>query len=149
MYDWNNDLYYVTGALSSDDCLEITQERVDDLAYRAAEIIVDENLADDLDYYSCDRFAAVRSEYEDFLSGGASTLWAIPLDSELYSLLVKWYDNDEDVLAHSVRSFFEDDDNMYFVTGCGYDIMSADLLGGNADGIARRDFDGFVDSQNL
>jgi len=38
-----------------------------------------------------------------------------------------------------------DDWYFYFVTGCGYDVISSDLLGCAADGVAR---DKFVDFLN-
>lgn len=145
MYDWREDIYYVTGALSSNNSLEVTRERVDDLAYAAAERIVKDNLEDDPDYYGgCDPEDVAYDEYRAFNESGA-TLWAIPTDSRLYDLLMEWHDGWWG-MSDKIRNFFTDGDNIFFVTRMGYDIMSADLLGGTADGVASREFDKFVES---
>lgn len=138
MYNWRDDIFYVTGALSSDNELEGVD--IDELVDAAAQRIVDENGAD---YYDCPEYA-VQEEASEFAGGGSMTLWAIPRLTRLYGFLVDWYDI-ESAIYENARNAFCDDDNMYFVTGMGYDIMSADLLGGTADGRATRDFDEFVE----
>ena len=70
-------------------------------------------------------------------------LWKIEKRSRLYDYLIKWYGSEEEMLKH-VRDVYETNDAIYFVTGVGYSIFSADLLGGKADGQAERDFDAFV-----
>lgn len=58
----------------------------------------------------------------------------------LYSALVKWYKHKDKDMKQTVRSFVEDNDNIYYVTGCGYDTIDSDLLGGKADGETRKEF---------
>lgn len=148
-YDWEDDLYTVSGALSDEkSCLEIPQEYVDDLIWRAAEIEYADCLEEDPEFdEGADEIERIDEWATDFRRGGSATLWAIPLDSKLYDLLVEWYDGDEDKLAGSVRSHFTDDAYMFFATGMGYDVMSADLLGGTSDGVAHREFDRFVEER--
>lgn len=68
--------------------------------------------------------------------------------SWLYDLLEEWYDEKEIEMDEMIRGFFDDGEFIYFVTGCNYDIYSADLLGGTADGEAQREFEKFVDARN-
>ena len=65
---------------------------------------------------------------------------SINKDSLLYSALVKWYKHKGDNIEEEIRSYVEDNENIYYVTGSGYDTISADLLGGSADGMARKEF---------
>ena len=72
----------------------------------------------------------------------------ISKDGLLYQALLKWHNRNEDhnlngyslKVLENVRSVVLDDDYLYYVTGCGYDTISADLLGGTADGQAKYDF---------
>ena len=66
-------------------------------------------------------------------------------DSLLAEGLAEWFKCDRyDGLVKHVRSCWlsrgGDDWYFYFVTGCGYDVISSDLLGCDADGVARRKF---------
>lgn len=141
MYDWRSDIYAAAGALENDDNAVNFQDDsyVEELVQIATEKIVEEN---GTDYYS-NPHDAVFEEAREFGNGGASTLWAIPLDSTLMEMLIEWYGGFAELSA-SARSSFTADSHFYFVTGMGYDIMSADLLGGTADGQAAREFDAFV-----
>lgn len=141
MYDWRSDIYAAAGALKNDDNAVVFPDDsyIEELVQIAAEKIVEEN---GTDCYTNPR-GAVLEEAREFWNGGASTLWAIPLDSRLMELLIEWYGGFAE-LAASARSSFTADSHFYFVTGMGYDIMSADLLGGTADGQAARGFDAFV-----
>ena len=58
----------------------------------------------------------------------------------LYDALVQWYKYKDKNMKKSIRSFVEDNDNIYYVTGCGYNTIDADLLGGKGDGMARKEF---------
>ena len=71
------------------------------------------------------------------------SVYRIHLDSLLYKALLDWY-GEFATLEESVRSCTLDGDYIYFVAGCGYDIISADLLGGSADGKAKKDFIEFL-----
>ncbi|MBO7614972.1 MAG: hypothetical protein J6T15_04690 [Bacilli bacterium] len=71
------------------------------------------------------------------------SIWKIEKRSRLYKYLLKWYGSEEKLLDN-VRDVYETDNAIYFVTGCGYSIFSADLLGGTADGNAGREFDAMV-----
>ena len=134
-YDWNNDIL---------DASEVFKdEELYDLYYQAAE----KELEDDEDADA------------DTVTEAASNiigLYAVPTNSMLYALLLAWYGSEEELQKH-VRSCFyrnmyvsenatERTELMFFVTGCGYDIMDADLLGGNCNGETKRAFNSFVDS---
>lgn len=69
------------------------------------------------------------------------SIWGLPTNSFLYQALITYFDGHDNLLKH-MRTPVEDDyDNMiWFVSGYGYDIISADLLGGSADGIAKKEF---------
>jgi len=71
---------------------------------------------------------------------------SISKDSLLYSALVQWYKHKEKDMKEEVRSFVEDNDNIYYVTGCGYDTIDSDLLGGNANGTTRKEFLQWINS---
>ena len=73
-------------------------------------------------------------------------IWKISKGSRLYKYLLKWYKS-EDKLKKKVRDIYDTRDAIYFVTGCGYSIFDADLLGGNADGTTERKFDDFVSKE--
>lgn len=138
-YEWRDDIYYVMGALQSDHCIDLPNDTKDDLAYLAGETIVAEN---GTDYYA-DPISAATEEANEFYPGGSMTLWAIPMDSYLYEMLQKWHGGHSNMMG-AVRGAFEQDNMFYFCTGCGYDVMSADLLGGTADGQAAREFDAWI-----
>jgi len=79
---------------------------------------------------------------EDFIN-----LFRISIYSALYELLEQWYEEQGKDLEDEIRGYFEYGDYVYFVTGSGYSIYSADLLGGSADGRAEREFDEFVEER--
>lgn len=76
--------------------------------------------------------------------GNIIGLFAVPLDSALYDLLVEWYEDDEELLMERVRDAFTDDENLYFVTGAQYMLYDADLLGGDGNGETQKKFEEFV-----
>lgn len=73
--------------------------------------------------------------------------YRISKTSWLYDLLEEWYDEKEQDMEEMVRGFYDDGSYIFFVTGCNYDIYSADLLGGSADGEAQREFEKFADNR--
>ena len=73
-------------------------------------------------------------------------LFKVSKRSRLYKYLLKWYGSEEKLLDN-VRDVYETNDAIYFVTGCGYAIFDADLLGGNADGETERKFNDFVSKE--
>lgn len=93
--------------------------------------------------------ASNQKEYEDYdvwdIVSDIINLWKIEKRSRLYDYLLKWYGSEAELL-NNVRDVYNTRDAIYFVTGCGYSIWSADLLGGSADGRAEREFDRFVDN---
>ena len=93
--------------------------------------------------------ASNQKEYEDYdvwdIVSDIINLWKIEKRSRLYDYLLKWYGSETELL-NNVRDVYNTRDAIYFVTGCGYSIWSADLLGGSADGRAEREFDRFVDN---
>lgn len=75
-------------------------------------------------------------------------------DSLLAEGLAEWFKCDRyDGLVKHVRSCWlscgGDDWYFYFVTGCGYDVISSDLLGCDADGVARRKFVDFLNGEEV
>lgn len=140
-YIWTDDLRTISGAIAKEEnLLELPDEMVRDLVRIASELACE---GMDIPVTSKN----VKEQEAEFLPGGSMTLWAVPKDTKLYNLLVEWNDGSEDALVESVSYGFEDDENLYFASGCGYDVMSQDLLGGTMDGQAHRDFDKFVDEQ--
>lgn len=64
-------------------------------------------------------------------------------DSLLFDGLIEWYGTRDNMLKN-IRSCVQIDNgwhyDYYFVTGIGYDTISSDLLGGQADGLAKKEF---------
>jgi len=87
--------------------------------------------------------SAIDREMDEIIS-----VYRISKDGLLYQALLKWHNRNENhnlneyslKVLENVRSAVLDDDYLYYVTGCGYDTISADLLGGTADGQAKYDF---------
>lgn len=116
-----------------DDVLEVEpDESNDDIWYAVAENIQQT----DPDYKEWDVYEIM----SDIIC-----LWKIEKRSRLYDYLLKWYGSEENLLKN-VRDVYDTNYAIYFVTGIGYAIMSADLLGGTADGNAEREFDQFVNN---
>lgn len=135
-YYWREDILDVTDDAPSDQEVVWEGDEQMEIFRRAAEAIVEENGED---YYDVDYDEAVEEEMCDIIG-----LWAIDTDSKLYDLLLEWYDNSVDKMMKSVRDSFYWENYLMFVTGCGYAIWSADLLGGSADGRAEQEFNDFV-----
>lgn len=151
MYDWRDDIKYVSGALRSDNAFEGTSWDIENIIDQVSRNIVDDMIAEDPHYYDdIDIDDAVNEQMKDFMPGGSATIWCISPDSRLFELLLEWYDTtDPELMMDSIRQsiFLDEYDEMFFVTGCGYDVMSADLLGGSSDGVASREFDRFVEER--
>lgn len=135
-YYWRDDILDVTNDAPIDQEVTWSGDEQYEIFYRAGEAIVDEN---GMVAYDCDRDEAIEEEASNIIG-----LWAISTDSELYDLLLEWYDGDEDKMMRNVRNSFYWDDYLMFVTGCGYSIWSADLFGGKSDGRAEQEFNDFV-----
>lgn len=75
------------------------------------------------------------------------SIYRINVSSLLYRALLEWYGSKEK-MDETIRSavYYREYDRtyLYYVTGCGYDIISSDLLGGSADGRAVREFLKFI-----
>ncbi len=119
-YNWKDDIEEVDNT-----------EANDELAYEFAENLI----ATDPDYADYDDPWDVLSQI--------ICIWKITKRSRLYDYLLKWYGSEEEMKKH-IRSFYETSDAIYFETGIGYSIFSADLLGGTADGMAEKEFDAFI-----
>lgn len=100
---------------------------------------LDEELTDEME-------AQVSDERDSLITVGR-----FKFDSLLASGLARWFHvrHISDIAGH-VRSCWlscdGDDWYFYFVTGCGYDVISSDLLGCAADGVARDKFVDFLNS---
>lgn len=145
-YEWRSDICDVTAdPYDSGERRQSyywTEEQQEDVRYQAGKRIVEYNGAD---YYSCDLEDAIWEEGANIIN-----LWAIATDSTLYELLVKWYGGNIDKLNNNVRNSFVGINNnvefIYFVSGTGYALMDADLLGGSGDGTTEKEFYDFVQS---
>ena len=100
--------------------------------------------------YSLD--GELTDEMEDRVSDAYSSLITVgrfKFDSLLATGLAGWFHvrHISDIAGH-VRSCWlscdGDDGIFYFVTGCGYDAISSDLLGCACDGVARDEFVDFL-----
>lgn len=97
-----------------------------------------ENYQDEDDYNE-----AVDSELNNIIN-----INRISTEGLLYRALMKFFNKDKThnlngyqlAFHDNVRSVVFDGDYMYWVTGCGYDTISSDLLGGDADGTKRLEF---------
>lgn len=76
------------------------------------------------------------------------TVGRFQFDSLLAGGLAEWFECKRYELTGYVRSCWlsrgGDDWYFYFVTGCGYDVLSSDLLGCAADGVAKGTFVDFL-----
>lgn len=122
VYNWRDDVEEV----------EATEEN-DDIWYAVAENMCNK----EPDEYGDDPYEVMSN---------IISIWKISKRSRLYKYLLKWYGSEEKLLDN-VRDVYDTNNAIYFVTGCGYSIFSADLLGGSADGNAGREFDKFVDKE--
>lgn len=81
------------------------------------------------------------------------TVGRFQFDSLLAEGLAEWFECKRYELTGYVRSCWlsrgGDDWYFYFVTGCGYDVISSDLLGCDADGVARRKFVDFLNGEEV
>lgn len=64
----------------------------------------------------------------------------------LYGALMAWFRYRGESMNEKIRGFYEDDGNIYFITGTGYDTISSDLLGGEADGELKAEFLEFLNN---
>lgn len=74
--------------------------------------------------------------------------WLIPANSLLWTALVKYNGNDHQKALANIRSAVETPEGVYFATGYGYDIISSDLLGGEADGAKKQDFLNWINTHD-
>ena len=129
-YNWRDDI---------EDMTEDNSEESYELFYRVAENMVDKDEYGE--YADRDRDECISEEASNIIG-----LWKISKRSRLYKYLLKWYGSEEKLLDN-VRDVLDTPNAIYFVTGCGYSIFDADLLGGNANGEKAREFDQFVAEQ--
>lgn len=101
-----------------------------ELLYNLATLEAGYSLDDELDEEADKR---VRDE-----ESGIITVGRFQFDSLLAEGLAEWFECRRSELTGYVRSCWlsrgGDDWYFYFVTGCGYDVLSIDLLGGVAKG---------------
>lgn len=99
-------------------------------------------------WLAAERVAAEEGCDVDEAMDGIIGLWFVREDSLLHYALRKWHESRGTSLEEAVRDYVELDEpeGFLFVTGLGYSIWSADLLGGKADGEAQREFEAFLDA---
>lgn len=135
-WDWTDDVVDVQ------DCRDIDEDRKFDYYDMAGRRIFEQNGPE---YYGID--PDDEEAKQDAISEEASNiihLWRIRTDSKAYGYIAKWYEHIGKDMDESIRDCFYADGSLFFVTGVGYAIFSADLLGGGSDGRARSEFDEFV-----
>lgn len=131
LWNWTESIH----ALHDEDEARIagfSREDVDEAYWRSAERIAAEE--------GCDPCDAM---------DGIICLWFVAEESLLHYALERWHEERGTSLEEAVRDYVEVDEpaGFTFVTGCGYAIWSADLLGGKADGLAQREFEDFLDDR--
>ncbi len=111
-----------------------------ELLYNLAKLEAGYSLDDALDEDAVER---VRDEASSIITVGC-----FRFDSLLAEGLAEWFECKRYELEGYVRSCWLSCDGdywcFYFVTGCGYDAISSDLLGCECDGVARRKFVDFL-----
>lgn len=115
----------------------------------------DEMLEDDYDSLSEEEQAKIDDDItivtdEDFgkrvldsLNDDALFLGIIPKDTVLDRALISYFRRAKGLSYDEMLEklgLVEDDDNLYFITGCGYDIVDSDLLGGDGSGKTKKQF---------
>ena len=138
VYFWTDDIEDAYKVLSLDEQLDILYEI-------ARSSLIRDGANPDEPYFD----DAVAEEAGDIIG-----FYRIRTDSILYQLLCDWYAQQGRDMKECIRGYYEDyyGDYIYYITGCGcdrHDILSADLLGGSADGEAHRQFEAFVREQSV
>ncbi len=112
-YKWTEDLYDLAdeGDVAA---LGMDRERVANLFYHAGEVIAGE---DGDGYDACEAAADIIH------------LWYVPSHSALACYLISWHELHGSTLEERARDYVDAHTGFCFVTGCGYDWASRDLLG--------------------
>lgn len=137
-YDWQEDILDVTDDRPDDQVRIWRDDEQDYVFYLIAQRHVENNGEE---YY-----ADADIEIEDVIRehmNSIISIWAISVESELYDLLIEWYDGDHEKMMDRIPNAVEYNGYLYFETGYQYDWMSRDLLDGR-DGVAKYEFDEFV-----
>ena len=109
----------------------------DEIVYLIAEKFHNGMTANDLEVLGIDVAEIPNLIYEYMYS--VINVGKFHKESLLANALRIWYGSYEDMLDN-IRNGVEYDDYYYFETGCGYNIIDSDLLGGNGDGKAVKKF---------
>lgn len=127
-YNWKNDIIDLD---DKDACrsASIPDEMTTEAAWRCAQRAAREYGTDPEEEMSC-----------------IAALWAIPMSSRLFGLLLKWYGCDIDGLLEYVRCSVYLNGHLCFITGGNYAIWDSDLLGGKGTGSAEQEFDRFIEN---
>ena len=132
-WDWKEDIEDCWETMNQDDSYEVAW------SIARKQVMEEEDISED-DFMDDPYYDDRVQEFASDIIG----LYRISKYSDLYALLEEWYASQNKEMQEEIRDFYETDYHIYFVTGCGYSIWSADLLGGGADGRAEHDFDNFV-----
>mgnify|MGYP003418137748 CR=1 FL=1 len=127
------------------DVLEIMLDEELENNYHVVRQLAELELDDSVENYENE------DDYNDAVVGELNniiTVNRIDTNGLLYRALMKFFNKDGSHNANgyklafydNVRSVVFDGGYMYWVTGMGYDTISSDLLGGNADGAKRLEF---------
>lgn len=112
--------------------------KINDLIFNEMQEVYADPMSNE--YFADEILTQIKNQEEDISD---LSFWYIPFHSLLWRALVLYYGN-YDKATHSIRSAVTDEEGIYFATGGGYDIISADLLNGQADGKAKQDFLEFI-----
>ena len=142
--DYSSRWYWTDDVREVRDCRdEFSDDEIDELYLTAGRKIVEDNGAEAYGIDEDDEYAL--SEMASQEAADIINLWRIPTDSRTYGYLLEWYDHIGKDMDSNIRSCFYEKGCLFFVTGTGYAIFSSDLLGGNASGIARKEFEDFIE----
>lgn len=132
-YDWNRDI----DSVSNDESDEMWEVR-----YLAGKKIALGNGPECYGFEDWDEDTL----HETACTEGADIIgfYRIKQHGALHVLLQRFLTRQGKEIEETVRDVVFEDGWMYFVTGCGYDVLDRDLLGGNGDGLTRAAFDKYV-----
>lgn len=72
--------------------------------------------------------------------------YRVDKESTLCNALTAWFRSRNESMEEVIRGYVEDGSYFYYITGIGYDTISSDLLGGDADGKLIQEFLDFINN---
>ena len=123
----------------NNDGLWVNQNPNEDANYEILESLAQNEMSDDCNGLTDDELDNMKIDEMNSII----RVLKFSQDSLLFDGLIEWYGTRDNMLKN-IRSCIQIDNgwhyDYYFVTGVGYDTISSDLLGGQADGLAKKEF---------